>query len=416
MAEHDSTRCKGCGAPLEGSAKKRKYKCPFCGTVNIIEKQVVSDKEIICPQCGTANKREFEHCVECGHNLYYACPQCGTRNEADAIHCAKCGINFDEEAARQKKAELKKQEVLAKKRIQQQKNLKFFFVSIAMIIVLVIVVWIARYFYNTSPGQKAYHATQTENAYDEPWLGINWYVMMNQDIARAMNVDKSTEGILVLQVYADSPAEAAGITAGTIPYYDPNLGDMLIGGDIITMINGEPVTDLDINYLWNLNYEYAGRNMKLTILRNGETFVLNVTLGKKPHWIDRQFEILNQTPFCSFTRTGIFGICAYPTLKKSSNEFQFSFTGMNYTEDEGCKLDVSQITIVDDLGNTYTSSLISDQQYVYMFTDSGFGLKFTPALAEEATSLIVYFPETCGFSDIYIPIDLLTSLLTIEYY
>ncbi len=416
MGEHDSTRCKGCGAPLEGSAKKRKYKCPFCGTVNIIEKQASSDKEIICPQCGTANKKEFEHCVECGHNLYYACPKCGTRNEADAIHCVKCGINLEEEAARQKEAERQKQEVLAKKRIQFQKNLKFLFVSIAAIIALVIIFNVAHYFYDLTPKQQAYHATQTEEAYYVPWLGINWYVMMDEDIARAMNVDKSTEGILVLQVYADSPAEAAGITAGTIPYYDPYLGEIWIGGDIITMINGEPVTDMDINYLWNLDYEYAGENMKLTILRNGETFVLNVTLGKKPHWIDRQFDILAQTPFCWFTRTGNFGVAIYPTLKLSSDEFQFSFTGMNYTEEEGCKLDLTQITIVDDLGNTYISLPDTDQQYEYMYIYPSFDLKFSPALAEEATSLVVYFPETCGFSEINIPIDLLSSSLAIEYY
>jgi hypothetical protein len=51
-----------------------------------------------------------------------------------------------------------------------------------------------------------------------------------------------------------------------------------------------------------------------------------------------------------------------------------------------------------------------------MYTYSYFDLKFTPALAEEATSLTINFPVTCGVSDIYIPVDLLSSSLTIEYY
>jgi hypothetical protein len=123
------------------------------------------------------------------------------------------------------------------------------------------------------------------------------------------------------------------------------------------MVNGEPVADLDINYLWDLDYEYAGDNMKLTILRNGETFVLNVTLGKKPRWIDREFEILNQTPFAWFTETEI-SVLRLSILKKSSNEFLFSFTGMNYTREEGCKLDLSQISIVDDLGIPIAARLI----------------------------------------------------------
>ena len=416
MGEHDLSRCRGCGAPLEGNFKKRKIKCPYCGAVNIVEKQTVSDSEITCPQCGTVNKKESEHCVECGHNLYYACPKCGTRNEANAIHCLKCGINLEEVAAKQKQDELRKQETLAKKKSQRKKNVKSFFIYLAVVLILFATVMVARFIHEQSPEQQALRATQTEETYREPWLGINWYVMMNEDIARAMNVDKSTEGILVLQVYADSPAQAAGITAGTTIYEDPDLGEIPIGGDIITMVNGEPVADLDINYLWDLDYEYAGDNMKLTILRNSETFVLNVTLGKKPRWIDREFEILNQTPFGWFTETGNFGIAAYPILKKSSNEFLFSFTGMNYTEKEGCKLDLSQISIVDDLGNTYSSSLDTDQQYKYMYTYSYFDLKFTPALAEEATSLTINFPVTCGISDIYIPVDLLSSSLTIEYY
>lgn len=96
MSEQIALQCKSCGAHLEGAGKKRQITCPYCGIVNVFEKQTVSEHEIICPACGTANKREFEHCVECGQSLYQNCPKCGMRNEADAVYCAKCGLNLEQ--------------------------------------------------------------------------------------------------------------------------------------------------------------------------------------------------------------------------------------------------------------------------------------------------------------------------------
>lgn len=75
--------------------RKNDRSLAYCGTVNYFEKQATSEHEIVCSACGTANKKEFEHCVECGQSLYQNCPKCGTRNEADAIFCAKCGLNLE---------------------------------------------------------------------------------------------------------------------------------------------------------------------------------------------------------------------------------------------------------------------------------------------------------------------------------
>ncbi|MGV8026522.1 MAG: zinc ribbon domain-containing protein [Anaerolineaceae bacterium] len=95
MSEQLALKCKSCGAHLEGAGKKRQITCPYCGIVNVFERQAASEHEIICPACGTANKKEFEHCVDCGQNLYQNCPKCGTRNEADASFCAKCGLDLE---------------------------------------------------------------------------------------------------------------------------------------------------------------------------------------------------------------------------------------------------------------------------------------------------------------------------------
>jgi len=415
MGEHNLSRCKGCGAPLEGGGKKQKVKCPYCGMVNTFEKQTVSDTEIICPECGTANKKEFEHCVECGHNLYYACPKCGTRNEADAVHCAKCGTNLVEAAEKQKQDQLRKQEALEKKKKQQKKSLKFLFIYIASLTIIGIIVLISHTVKAHSPESQAIHATQTEAARTDPWLGVNWYASMNEDIARAMGVNESVEGMLVLQVYPGNPAEAAGLQIGTTLYQDPNLGEIPIGGDIITMVNGQPI--YDVNYLWNLDYMESGDTITLTILRNGDTFEVPITLAKKPRWIDGQFYILQNLPFHWFNETGNFGIALFNTINKSLDKFKLEFHAINYTNSGSCPIDLSQITAVDDLGNIYTSVPSSEKTKDFgEYENSFLDLEFTPLLAENASILYVTFPETCGYTDIQIYVDLLSAELSVEYY
>ncbi len=95
MSEQAIYKCKSCGANLDEGGRRGKVKCPYCGTVNYLEKKASSENEIICPACGTANKKEFEHCVECGQSLYQDCPKCKTRNAADAVFCSKCGLNLE---------------------------------------------------------------------------------------------------------------------------------------------------------------------------------------------------------------------------------------------------------------------------------------------------------------------------------
>lgn len=92
-----SGRCIGCGAGLQAGGKKGRIVCPYCGTVNVLDRPPLLPDQIICVKCGNENPLGAEHCGECGANLYVTCPRCNTRNTADSVHCTQCGANLAEE-------------------------------------------------------------------------------------------------------------------------------------------------------------------------------------------------------------------------------------------------------------------------------------------------------------------------------
>lgn len=95
-------KCTSCGAVFEIIGKKRNIRCPYCDTLNTIERQKTSPEEIVCPKCGSENPLQADHCSECGTALFYLCPKCQTKNNTDSVHCIKCGVNLINEIASEK--------------------------------------------------------------------------------------------------------------------------------------------------------------------------------------------------------------------------------------------------------------------------------------------------------------------------
>jgi serine protease Do len=110
------------------------------------------------------------------------------------------------------------------------------------------------------------------------WLGINGTTMA-PEIAEAMDLDADQAGVLVGQVEAGSPADEAGLRGS----YKPttiNGERVLVGGDVITALNGEDVTDMaELQRL----IQQAGPDstVTLTVLRDGKPQELEVTLGER---------------------------------------------------------------------------------------------------------------------------------------
>ncbi len=128
---------------------------------------------------------------------------------------------------------------------------------------------------------KVVPALISKGTYTHPYLGISG-TDMSIDIAKAMNLPTTTRGALVEQVVSGGPAANAGIQASnTVVTINGVQGT--VGGDVITAINGTAITSMSdlITYL-ELNTQ-VGQNVTLSIIRNGQTQSVQVTLGTRPN-------------------------------------------------------------------------------------------------------------------------------------
>jgi S1-C subfamily serine protease len=131
------------------------------------------------------------------------------------------------------------------------------------------------------PAQSQIASQQSNNGIvnSRAYLGITGFTV-NSAVAQALGIDQQQTGVLVGQVQPGGPADTAGLQGG-----DKTLTveghQILGGGDIIVAIDDHPITSMQElkTYLANLN---PGDTAKLTVLRNGQTMDLQVTLGEAP--------------------------------------------------------------------------------------------------------------------------------------
>lgn len=116
--------------------------------------------------------------------------------------------------------------------------------------------------------------------FEHTYLGIAASAM-NSDIAKAMNMDAGTRGVLITQVATDGPANKAGLKGYSseasidgVTYY--------IGGDIITSIDGTTIKDYNdlISYL--LFHTTTGQKVTLGVIRDGKTINVEANLIGRP--------------------------------------------------------------------------------------------------------------------------------------
>ncbi len=111
------------------------------------------------------------------------------------------------------------------------------------------------------------------------WLGIKG-TTLNVQIAKAMDLSEDQQGVLVMEVQADSPAEKAGLRGGQ-EYITLNGQQVAVGGDVIIAWNGDPVTAMPQLQALVLRAQ-PGDKVTLTILRDGKEKELTITLGSRP--------------------------------------------------------------------------------------------------------------------------------------
>ncbi len=115
--------------------------------------------------------------------------------------------------------------------------------------------------------------------YDHPWVGFLGYGV-TPALAEALQLPVE-QGILVAQLYQNGPAHQAGLQGAQQEVIIGNRR-YLVGGDIVTAVNDKPVTD------WMSLFEYleletqVGDSVTLTIIRDGQTIELELTLMAQP--------------------------------------------------------------------------------------------------------------------------------------
>ncbi len=120
----------------------------------------------------------------------------------------------------------------------------------------------------------------SSGTYDHPYLGISG-TDMTPDVAQAMNLPTTTRGALVEQVSAGGPAANAGLQ-GSNTVVTINGVQGTVGGDIITAIDGQTINSMSDIIAYLAIHTQVGQTVTLTILRNGQTQTVQITLGSRP--------------------------------------------------------------------------------------------------------------------------------------
>jgi 2-alkenal reductase len=117
-----------------------------------------------------------------------------------------------------------------------------------------------------------------DGKYEYPYLGITSSSNLGLAQIEALGLNTYT-GAYVLDVAPGGPADQAGVQGGSQPTSFENLQ---AGGDVITAIDGQPVNTFDDLLGYLTTNKSPGDTAVLTILRDGESVDITVTLGERP--------------------------------------------------------------------------------------------------------------------------------------
>ena len=119
----------------------------------------------------------------------------------------------------------------------------------------------------------------TTGSYQHPWLGVAGRDM-TPGIADRLGLDEP-RGFLVMDVVAGSPAEKAGILKGNQDTVIDGI-PIRLGGDVIIAVDNNTVRKIDDLLAYVEVEKSVGDDLKLTILRQGQTMEVIATLAARP--------------------------------------------------------------------------------------------------------------------------------------
>ncbi|PYN07484.1 MAG: hypothetical protein DME02_11635 [Candidatus Rokuibacteriota bacterium] len=111
-----------------------------------------------------------------------------------------------------------------------------------------------------------------------PWLGMQGRAVDNRlGVVVRMPV---TPGYLVEVVYDGSPADRAGVRGGNLSIVVQGE-EYLLGGDILTAINGSPIRSHS-DYIMRVKTLRVGQRVKITVVREGQQREMTLTVAERP--------------------------------------------------------------------------------------------------------------------------------------
>ncbi len=114
-----------------------------------------------------------------------------------------------------------------------------------------------------------------------PWLGIEQLgYALTPALAQALDLPVK-EGLLIAQLYRDSPAQQAGMRGATDEMIVGNRRWM-VGGDIVTAIDGVPLRSWDDLDAYLQERTEVGQTVRLDLLRDGKVMQLQLVVGEEP--------------------------------------------------------------------------------------------------------------------------------------
>lgn len=117
--------------------------------------------------------------------------------------------------------------------------------------------------------------------YPHPWLGIERLgYALYPELAHALKLPVE-QGLLIAQIYRNSPAQRAGLR-GAKREVIYGMRRLLVGGDILTAIDGHPLRTWEDLEAYLEEETTVGQTVTLTIWRDGRQMEVEVVLGEEP--------------------------------------------------------------------------------------------------------------------------------------
>jgi serine protease Do len=111
-----------------------------------------------------------------------------------------------------------------------------------------------------------------------PWLGMQGRAV-DSKLGGVVRLPV-TPGYLVEVVYDGSPADRAGVRGGNLSVVVQGE-EYLLGGDILTAINGTPVRNHS-DYVTRVKTLRVGQRVKITVVRDGQPREMTLTVSERP--------------------------------------------------------------------------------------------------------------------------------------